>query len=179
MRGLFILLLASVLPAVVDAGPSPDLGAHCMAALVAKQSGRLDAATSELRAALDIDPNYLEAHWLLAWVLHDQGLKSAAIDEFAQVARLDANGTYGRDAQKSIDRLTAPPPPPPPPPVGRKLVALTFDDGPDPTLTPKVLDMLKAKGIHATFFMLGPLVKRYPAIVKRMADEGHEVAIHA
>lgn len=179
MRMLLMIVLASLLPAVVDAGPSPDLGAHCMAALLAKQAGRPDAAVSELHAALDIDPNYLEAHWILAWVLHDRGQKNAAIAEFAQVARIDDGGTYGRDAQKTIDRLTAPPPPPPPPAAGRALVALTFDDGPDPNLTPKLLDLLRARGVKATFFMLGPLVKRYPAIVKRIADEGHEVAVHA
>jgi len=174
-----MIVLASVLPAVVDAGPSPELGAHCMAALVAKRAGQSEAAVGELRAALDIDPEYLEAHWLLAWVLHDQGDKAGAIAEFGQVARLDTTGTYGRDAQKTVDRLTAPPPPPPPAPVARAVVALTFDDGPDPYLTPKLLDMLRAQGAKATFFVLGPLVKRHPAIVRRAAEEGHEVAVHA
>ncbi len=59
------------------------------------------------------------------------------------------------------------------------VLAITFDDGPEPTLTPRLLDMLKARGIHATFFMVGRNVTAFPAIVKRMVDEGHEVANHS
>jgi len=58
-------------------------------------------------------------------------------------------------------------------------IALTFDDGPHGELTPKLLDMLKARGIKATFFMVGQCVVQYPQIVKRMAAEGHEVANHS
>ena len=59
------------------------------------------------------------------------------------------------------------------------VLAITFDDGPEPTLTPRLLDLLKARGIHATFFMVGRNVTAFPAIVKRMVDEGHEVANHS
>jgi peptidoglycan/xylan/chitin deacetylase (PgdA/CDA1 family) len=57
-------------------------------------------------------------------------------------------------------------------------VAMTFDDGPHPTLTPKLLDVLKARRIRATFYVIGSNVKRYPDIVKRMVDEGHELGNH-
>ncbi|MFJ4923920.1 bifunctional polysaccharide deacetylase/glycosyltransferase family 2 protein [Streptomyces sp. NPDC088725] len=57
-------------------------------------------------------------------------------------------------------------------------IALTFDDGPDPVWTPKVLDVLKKYGAHATFFVTGTMTSRYPALVKRMVDEGHEVGVH-
>lgn len=60
-----------------------------------------------------------------------------------------------------------------------KLVALTFDDGPSPVWTPKILDALKKAGIKATFFMLGEHVKRYPEIAKRVAEEGHEIGNHS
>ncbi len=58
-------------------------------------------------------------------------------------------------------------------------IAITFDDGPNPQLTPKLLDMLKERGIKATFFVVGKNVEEYPDIVGRMALEGHEVANHS
>lgn len=62
--------------------------------------------------------------------------------------------------------------------TSRKVVALTFDDGPHGKLTPQLLDLLKQENIHATFFVLGSLVAANPQIVQRMAAEGHEVANH-
>lgn len=59
------------------------------------------------------------------------------------------------------------------------LVAMTFDDGPHPTLTPALLDMLKARRIRATFYLIGRNAARYPDIVKRMVDEGHEIGNHS
>ena len=61
---------------------------------------------------------------------------------------------------------------------GRRL-ALTFDDGPDPEWTPRVLDLLAEAGAHATFFVIGERAARAPAIVKRIATEGHELANHS
>jgi peptidoglycan/xylan/chitin deacetylase (PgdA/CDA1 family) len=63
--------------------------------------------------------------------------------------------------------------------VPAPVVALTFDDGPNPDHTPRLLDMLKARNIKATFFMVGRCVVTWPHIVKRIADEGHEVANHS
>ncbi|MFF7176544.1 glycosyltransferase [Streptomyces pseudovenezuelae] len=57
-------------------------------------------------------------------------------------------------------------------------LVLTFDDGPDPTWTPKVLDVLKKHHAHAVFFVTGTMASRYPDLVKRMVDEGHEVGLH-
>jgi peptidoglycan-N-acetylglucosamine deacetylase len=58
-------------------------------------------------------------------------------------------------------------------------LALTFDDGPDPRWTPVVLDALLAVRATATFFVLAPLVRRYPDIIGRALDEGHTVGAHA
>ncbi|HHB81084.1 MAG TPA: polysaccharide deacetylase family protein, partial [Aliiroseovarius sp.] len=55
---------------------------------------------------------------------------------------------------------------------------MTFDDGPHPDLTPKLLDILKARRIRATFYVIGQNVARYPEIVKRMVGEGHELGNH-
>jgi peptidoglycan/xylan/chitin deacetylase (PgdA/CDA1 family) len=58
-------------------------------------------------------------------------------------------------------------------------IAMTFDDGPDPKLTPKLLDLLKAKGIKATFFVVGQNAAEYPDVLKRAAAEGHEIGNHS
>ncbi|MDT8436360.1 MAG: polysaccharide deacetylase family protein [Gemmatimonadota bacterium] len=60
----------------------------------------------------------------------------------------------------------------------RPLVALTFDDGPDPVWTPAVLDVLAAHGARATFFLVGERAARYPDLVRRIREEGHAVGNH-
>jgi peptidoglycan/xylan/chitin deacetylase (PgdA/CDA1 family) len=57
-------------------------------------------------------------------------------------------------------------------------VALTFDDGPDPSSTPQVLELLDQLGWTATFFMLGEMVRRAPSLAAEVAAAGHEVAVH-
>jgi peptidoglycan/xylan/chitin deacetylase (PgdA/CDA1 family) len=82
--------------------------------------------------------------------------------------------------------------PPPPPPVawragqfvthvdvdGRRM-ALTFDDGPSPYNTPSVLQTLAEYGIKATFFLVGVNVQSFPALARRIVDEGHELGNHS
>ena len=60
----------------------------------------------------------------------------------------------------------------------RPAVALTFDDGPHPTLTPQLLDILAARGARATFYVIGRNAARYPDILRRIAAEGHEIGNH-
>jgi len=59
------------------------------------------------------------------------------------------------------------------------LIAITFDDGPDPVLTPRLLDLLKERGIHATFFLVGKNAAAFPEVVRRIVEEGHEVGNHS
>ncbi|MHC5228360.1 polysaccharide deacetylase family protein [Enterococcus sp. LJL99] len=61
----------------------------------------------------------------------------------------------------------------------QKYISLTFDDGPNPATTPRLLDILKEKGVTATFFMLGQNVSQNEELAKRVYDEGHEVASHS
>jgi peptidoglycan/xylan/chitin deacetylase (PgdA/CDA1 family) len=63
--------------------------------------------------------------------------------------------------------------------VDGQYLAMTFDDGPHPQHTPRLLDMLKQRGIKATFFLVGQNAAQYPEILKRMAAEGHELANHS
>lgn len=57
-------------------------------------------------------------------------------------------------------------------------VSITFDDGPNPDATPVILDVLRRENVKATFFVLGRHADRWPALVKRMADEGHQIGNH-
>ncbi|MCL6473211.1 MAG: polysaccharide deacetylase family protein [Firmicutes bacterium] len=58
------------------------------------------------------------------------------------------------------------------------IVAITFDDGPNPNFTPQILDILKEKGVKATFFVVGLHVKKYPEIARRIVAEGHDIGNH-
>ncbi|GAA3813125.1 glycosyltransferase [Streptomyces coacervatus] len=62
--------------------------------------------------------------------------------------------------------------------VPNKTIALTFDDGPNPTYTPAVLKILQENDVPATFFLVGSMISRYPGIVKDMVEQGNEVGIH-
>ncbi|MEU2618544.1 bifunctional polysaccharide deacetylase/glycosyltransferase family 2 protein [Streptomyces sp. NPDC007157] len=57
-------------------------------------------------------------------------------------------------------------------------IALTFDDGPDPVWTPRVLDVLRRHHVHATFFVVGTQVVAHPELVRRIVAEGHQIGIH-
>jgi len=88
-------------------------------------------------------------------------------------------------APKSAAAKTSPAPPPSPPitfswiHVDGPYIAMTFDDGPSDKLTPKLLDLLAARHIKATFFVIGENVAEHPEIVARAAREGHEIGNHS
>ncbi|MEP6620574.1 MAG: polysaccharide deacetylase family protein [bacterium] len=87
------------------------------------------------------------------------------------VAGLAAHGTWHRNSWifgHALNRL----------PANGKVASITFDDGPNPRATPLILDTLKAEGVKATFFVLGRHADRWPELVRRMADEGHQLGNH-
>lgn len=61
----------------------------------------------------------------------------------------------------------------------QKVVALTFDDGPDPAFTEPILDILKQKKVKATFFVIGENARQNPFLLSRMVKEGHEIGNHS
>lgn len=63
-------------------------------------------------------------------------------------------------------------------PGGADRVALTFDDGPNPEATPRILDELASREVRATFFILGSHADQWPALVERIAREGHQIGNH-
>jgi peptidoglycan-N-acetylglucosamine deacetylase len=62
--------------------------------------------------------------------------------------------------------------------VAGPYIAMTFDDGPHPTNTPRLLDILKERNVKATFFVIGNLAREYPHIIRRILAEGHEIGNH-
>ncbi|MFZ3101401.1 MAG: polysaccharide deacetylase family protein [Desulfitobacteriaceae bacterium] len=62
--------------------------------------------------------------------------------------------------------------------TNQKVVALTFDDGPDPEFTETILDILKQKQIKATFFVVGENARQNPSLLRRMITERHEIGNH-
>jgi len=82
-----------------------------------------------------------------------------------------AHGTFHRNSPLFGRPITELPGRPP-------FVSLTFDDGPNPEATPRVLDALAAANVRATFFILGRHAERWPALVRRVVDEGHQVGNH-
>ncbi|MFF1481659.1 bifunctional polysaccharide deacetylase/glycosyltransferase family 2 protein [Streptomyces sp. NPDC058301] len=62
--------------------------------------------------------------------------------------------------------------------VQDRTIALTFDDGPDPLWTPRILDVLRSNHVHATFFVVGTQVAAHPDVVRRIVADGHQIGIH-
>lgn len=62
--------------------------------------------------------------------------------------------------------------------ISAPYVAMTYDDGPHPVYTPRLLDMLRERNIKATFYVIGSNAQRYPQIIRRMLAEGHEIGNH-
>jgi peptidoglycan/xylan/chitin deacetylase (PgdA/CDA1 family) len=100
---------------------------------------------------------------------------------FLSLALISARSVTAQDAQPE-----AKPAAPVEPPITFNLVhvdgpyiAMTFDDGPSEKLTPRLLDLLAAHHIKATFFVIGQNVAEFPEIVARAAREGHEIANHS
>ena len=63
--------------------------------------------------------------------------------------------------------------------TGDRYAALTFDDGPSPTCTPILLDGLRERGVHATFFLIGSKIDGQEELVRRMQAEGHQIGNHS
>lgn len=90
----------------------------------------------------------------------------AAASMGPQAPRPPATGPLGRQNGYSSVQTGAP------------VLALTFDDGPHPSNTPRLLDILRSRNVKATFYVTGENARKYPAILRRMISEGHEIGNH-
>jgi peptidoglycan/xylan/chitin deacetylase (PgdA/CDA1 family) len=107
------------------------------------------------------------AHRLLAATLATSTLLGAAVLWAAPASAQDPRGAF-----KVADT------PRPPAGPGDAVVALTFDDGPHPDFTPKVLEILRRYNVRATFFMLGSQAEKYPDLVRQVLADGHSIGNH-
>ncbi|WSP73130.1 polysaccharide deacetylase family protein [Streptomyces sp. NBC_01236] len=95
---------------------------------------------------------------------------AAALPVLAAVHAAPVISTFGPLRNRAMPRLAG---------RGRAdHVALTFDDGPDPLSTPHFLRLLDARGVRATFFLLGSMLHRAPGLARELSAEGHEIGIH-
>jgi hypothetical protein len=108
---------------LLEKPPPTEKEQHCAAGLAAKRAGRSDLARQELRQALALDADYLEAHWVMAWVAAGLGDDGAAAREFEHVMRLAPDSQRARSAWVALARLAASRRPLPAEPTGG--VALT------------------------------------------------------
>ena len=95
----------------------------------------------------------------------------AAVAAGVTIAGVGLHGVYHRNSPifgRALSSL----------PGSGKRVALTFDDGPNPDATPRILDELAAANVKATFFLLGRHVDKWPEIAKRVATDGHAIGNH-
>lgn len=105
----------------------------------------------------------------LAHLTSSSGILAGRVDEYlAQIAQSQAVEQRLIAAGRVLERG----------PAQRQEVALTFDDGPHPVLTPQILEILRRYAVPASFFCVGLNAQAYPKIVARAADEGHQVANH-
>lgn len=125
---------------------------------------------------------FAPAHWVLASA-HAGGIAAAIAQPTLWPWALGAIGAshalaaaFAFDATSAflgpvISRL--------PESAGRGELALTFDDGPDPEITPRVLDLLDAKGAYATFFCVSKLVVKHAALAREIVRRGHAIENHS
>lgn len=129
--------------------------------------------------------------WLGIMLAADTGCTSQKAVKPDRLAVEEARKALPADGQENplVKRLNNPSSMPVVPPAGartsyssvkitQQALAMTFDDGPHPSLTPKLLDILKERNIKCTFFLIGQQVKMYPDIVRRIIAEGHEIGNH-
>jgi len=101
-------------------------------------------------------------------ILLGAGLTVLAAPALAQQRAITLPGDIETGAQATITRVR----------TARPVLAMTFDDGPHPSLTPQLLDILSQRQIRATFFVIGSRVAHQPALARRIAEAGHEIGNH-
>ena len=169
----------------VAPGPSPEWFAQGYT-LGAGDRGRFVRALQQ-RLARAPDLGFLDPGEY--YDLYDKATREAVI-RIQQQAGLEPTGVVDQATWDAVEAAWQQPEPQPEPmnvqpsqptahdQAGAPVVYLTFDDGPHPTWTPRVLDLLDLYNAPATFFVLGQSVTRFPEIVERMVAAGHEAENH-
>jgi len=139
------------------------------------------AALEGLRVALTPIPNRAHLHYSLAAAYAATGQRQQALQNYERVVAMDPGFTDAR--QRMVTLCSA---------LGRKgstreisavpsskRICITFDDGPNPLLTERILGMLRTARVRATFFVVGTQVRAHPELLREIASAGHEIANHS
>jgi peptidoglycan/xylan/chitin deacetylase (PgdA/CDA1 family) len=163
-RSLLIGLVATIVTVVASCGlrisHSPDQGIVISAKLPGHNS-QPDSDSSQVKASI-LDPKETYSKVVSQWAKLDN-LKIQNLPLPVQF-----QGKTSREVKLKVQEQEAP----------IKAIALTFDDGPWPYTTPKILATLKQQKIKATFFVIGKHVKLYPQTLKQVVAEGHVIGNH-
>jgi len=138
------------------------------------------AAVQALRSAMRPIPNCLHLHYWLATAYVRASNPQAALRNYERVAALDPRFADARQralrlcAARGIvgsteDLAT----------VRGRQVCVTFDDGPSPVITPRILELLRAAKVRATFFVMGTQARAHPELLRAIVAAGHEIANHS
>lgn len=162
------------------------------------RSGSSGEAVHQLQQAL-VKLNLLTAAQAQSGSGQFDSATAGALKRFQEQWRLNPDATYGPATRSAMVRALAGDKPPAAAPQQNtvtpsssepmrglfgadrfnKTVALTFDDGPHPVNTPKVLDILEQYDVKATFFVTGENAQKYPELVRRIVAEGHTIGHHS
>jgi peptidoglycan/xylan/chitin deacetylase (PgdA/CDA1 family) len=139
------------------------------------------AALDGLRAALTPIPNRVHLHYSLAAAYAATGQRVRALQNYERVVAMDPGFADARQRlialcsalgrKGSTREISAVP--------GSKRICITFDDGPNPLLTERILGILRAAGVRATFFVVGTQARSHPELLRAIASAGHEIANHS
>jgi peptidoglycan/xylan/chitin deacetylase (PgdA/CDA1 family) len=170
-----------------------ELSRRAIKELESKPEFREEAAKAALKESLAAAPDNFQTFVLdqdkltLLFGQYKLGARDIA-NQQVSIPMKDLKGFLKepfQESDKTEPEATKPTPPANPPQTidpsqlaGKKLVALTFDDGPHPTNTSNLLDILKQEDVQATFFVLGTRVDYYGDIVRRAYQDGHQIASH-
>lgn len=129
--------------------------------IISLQIAKQFAVKNDEKISLDIAPQIIDSRTMVPLRFVSESL-GAKVEWYENARLISISSQVAKEERKE-----------------NKIFALTFDDGPDLLYTPAVLDVLKAYNVKATFFLLGVNIEKYPEVVKRIHDEGHEMGNHS
>ncbi len=157
---------------VLLAAPLPDLDPNFVCRRIVGGGGSCLVVDAPANGTADRPPPAMEDGDGNGVVTYTPDQSREMVEIERQASRLSRLAAIvpGSDAQVDVGALKA---------SRWNLCSLTFDDGPHPSVTPRILDILRNEHVRATFFPIGNVAIRHPGIIQRIVQEGHEVGNHS